>query len=578
MSVSTVDLVDAGMKPIVCRDADHIEESNQGELGPNRDQTGEETPETGTPLTRSLSPSSDGGASAADHSERAPSRRHRKKRGTSAESADAGISTVARTADASEAPDSVLEDQNDVLRSSSDTEASVRGRNSGSRSTGGQKVARPKVRPAGAMGLGFQVPIRVMGFSQVPFGVGDFCVPGLFGSAGERNKSFSDREIIKVLAAPPEKHQRLLETARRLPEILMASDPPLANSAELYGSLALLTESAHWREQDGPVCYVNGQSDVDFVVDMRKDVAPSSIVKQLCSKDTWKLVGQVQAAPIAEPPVRDSEPFGADLQVHKFSSTQFTLLGSFDEDMADRGCKGEVVSDLLFVCQETGESEEAKEKVYLDLTCIENPLQFNRFKKRQEAFRKVFLQVRKQLEAKFGMEGSLAFDAYIHLLKAWLFAFAAKVPHSAISVYQATCIGLFTLKIGHFRLKRSLSLALCFFEGFLRFCYQFYSDTETPFAFDGNALGYRRQSIDLSNGRLLARQITSWRSELYFRSVEINQLSTRPDEWMNVTHSLDPPQVSMEALQLLERSFPVTGEDAFMFGAPPDVWLCDSRF
>jgi len=534
MSVSTVDLVDAGMKPIVCRDADHIEESNQGELGPNRDQTGEETPETGTPLTRSLSPSSDGGASAADHSERAPSRRHRKKRGTSAESADAGISTVARTADASEAPDSVLEDQNDVLRSSSDTEASVRGRNSGSRSTGGQKVARPKVRPAGAMGLGFQVPIRVMGFSQVPFGVGDFCLPGLFGSAGERNKSFSDREIIKVLAAPPEKHQRLLETARRLPEILMASDPPLANSAELYGSLALLTESAHWREQDGPVCYVNGQSDVDFVVDIRKDVAPSSIVKQLCSKDTWKLVGQVQ--------------------VHKFSSTQFTLLGSFDE--------------------ETGESEEAKEKVYLDLTCIENPLQFNRFKKRQEAFRKVFLQVRKQLEAKFGMEGSLAFDAYIHLLK----AFAAKVPHSAISVYQATCIGLFTLKIGHFRLKRSLSLALCFFEGFLRFCYQFYSDTETPFAFDGNALGYRRQSIDLSNGRLLARQITSWRSELYFRSVEINQLSTRPDEWMNVTHSLDPPQVSMEALQLLERSFPVTGEDAFMFGAPPDVWLCDSRF
>ena len=80
-------------------------------------------------------------------------------------------------------------------------------------------------------------------------------------------------------------------------------------------------------------------------------------------QDTWKLVGQVQAAPIAEPPVRDSEPFGAGLQVHKFSSTQFTLLGSFDEDMADRGCKGEVVSDVLFVCQETGESEEAKEKV-----------------------------------------------------------------------------------------------------------------------------------------------------------------------------------------------------------------------
>jgi len=540
MSASTVDF-DVGMKPVLCRDVDNVEEHSEGELAPNCNQTGEETPETGTPLTRSLSPSSDGGASAADRSERAPSRRHqRNKRGASHESVDAGVSTVARTVDASEAPDSVLEDlsesyQADVLRSSSDTEASVRGRKSTSRSTGGAKVARPKtVRPAGVVGHGFQVcPIRVMGFPQAPFGVSDFCLRGLFGS-GERNKSFSDREIIKVLAAPPEKHQRLLETAKRLPEILMANDPPLANSAELYGSLALMTESAHWRDQDGPVCYVNGQSDMDFVVDMRKDVAPYSIVKQLCSKETWKLVGQVQ--------------------VHKFSSTQFTLLGSFDE--------------------ETGESKEAKEKVYLDLTCIESPLQFNRFKKRQEAFRKVFLQVRKHLEAKFGMEGPLAFDAYIHLLK----AFAAKVPHSAISVYQATCIGLFTLKIGHFRLKRSLSLALCFFEGFLRFCYQFYSDTETPFAFDSNALGYRRQSIDLSNGRLLARQITSWRSELYFRSVEINHLSTRPDEWMNVTHSLDPQQVSMEALQLLERSFPVTGEDAFLFGAPPDVWLCDSRF
>ncbi|CAL1168586.1 unnamed protein product [Cladocopium goreaui] len=560
MSASTVDF-DVGMKPVLCRDVDNVEEHSEGEFAPNCNQTGEETPETGTPLTRSLSPSSDGGASAADRSERAPSRRHqRKKRGASHESVDAGVSTVARTADASEAPDSVLEDlsesyQADVLRSSSDTEASVRGRKSTSRSTGGAKVARPKtVRPAGVVGHGFQVcPIRVMGFPQAPFGVSDFCLRGLFGS-GERNKSFSDREIIKVLAAPPEKHQRLLETAKRLPEILMANDPPLANSAELYGSLALMTESAHWRDQDGPVCYVNGQSDVDFVVDMRKNVAPYSIVKQLCSKETWKLVGQVQ--------------------VHKFSSTQFTLLGSFDE--------------------ETGESKEAKEKVYLDLTCIESPLQFNRFKKRQEAFRKVFLQVRKHLEAKFGMEGPLAFDAYIHLLK----AFAAKVPHSAISVYQAVkggntvhdffqsscsdkedveeCISSSQIRRKTGRAGRLLSQAeLVPCPLLFRRLSQ---DTETPFAFDGNALGYRRQSIDLSNGRLLARQITSWRSELYFRSVEINHLSTRADEWMNVTHSLDPQQVSMEALQLLERSFPVTGEDAFLLGAPPDVWLCDSRF
>ena len=54
-------------------------------------------------------------------------------------------------------------------------------------------------------------------------------------------------------------------------------------------------------------------------------------------------------------------------------------------------------------------------------------------------------------QAKFGADGVLAFDAYIHLLKAGIHAnssvrqlqilclkaFAAKVPHSAISVYQA---------------------------------------------------------------------------------------------------------------------------------------------
>eukprot|EP00913_Durusdinium_trenchii_P035978 g33662.t1 len=231
------------------------------------------------------------------------------------------------------------------------------------------------------------------------------------------------------------------------------------------------------------------------------------------------------------------------------------------------------------LCKDSdGDSRDKQEKVYLDLTCIESPVQFQRFRKRQEAFRKVFLQVRKQLEAKFGADGVLAFDAYIHLLKAGIHAnssvrqlqilclkaFAAKVPHSAISVYQATCIGLFTLKIGHFRLKRNLSLALCFFEGFLRFCYQFYLDHDTPVVIGGTPLGYRRQSIDLSNGRLRARQSTSWRSELYFRSVEIGQLQTRPDEWMNVTHSLDPQQVSLEALQLLERSFPP--KEDFVFG------------
>eukprot|EP00437_Effrenium_voratum_P054304 CAMPEP_0181525658 /NCGR_PEP_ID=MMETSP1110-20121109/69080_1 /TAXON_ID=174948 /ORGANISM="Symbiodinium sp., Strain CCMP421" /LENGTH=466 /DNA_ID=CAMNT_0023656467 /DNA_START=32 /DNA_END=1434 /DNA_ORIENTATION=- len=464
-AASLVALVDGiDMKSsIVCGEVNESKGQCDSEIMTSRDPTGGETPETGTPLTRSLSPSSDGGASAADRSERAASRRvNRRKKTGSAESAASGApatdvpsASAPKTESLEERADSY---QADVLRSSSDTEASsIRGRNAGS-TTGEAEAA-----------------------------------------AGDGTAS---------------------------PEILLnANDTPLANSAELYGSLALMTESTRWRDQDWPVCYVNGQSDVDFVVDMRKDVAPYAIVSRLLRKDTWKLVGQVQ--------------------VHKFSSTQFTLLGSFEAD---------------------GESNE--NEVYLDLTCIENPTQFRRFKKRQEAFRKVFLQVRSHLEATFAEQGVIAFDAYIHLLK----AFAAKVPQNAISVYQATCIGLFTLRIGHFRLKQSLSLPFASSKAFSGFAT---TDTETPCTIGDTALGYRRQSIDLSAGRLLPRQNPSWRSELYFRGVEAKQ----PDEWMNVTHSLDPLQVSMEALELLERSFPVCAEDAYSFGMPsPDGWLFDSSF
>eukprot|EP00913_Durusdinium_trenchii_P035979 g33663.t1 len=83
-TVSAAALVDnMGMKPIGCREA-NVEENIQGELEPRRDPTGGETPETGTPLTRSLSPSSDGGAeSAADRSERGASRRQLRRRSLS---------------------------------------------------------------------------------------------------------------------------------------------------------------------------------------------------------------------------------------------------------------------------------------------------------------------------------------------------------------------------------------------------------------------------------------------------------------------------------------------------------------
>ena len=46
------------------------------------------------------------------------------------------------------------------------------------------------------------------------------------------------RKLFQVLAAPPEKHQRLLETARRLPEILMANGKSL-RKLESPGTLFL---------------------------------------------------------------------------------------------------------------------------------------------------------------------------------------------------------------------------------------------------------------------------------------------------------------------------------------------------
>eukprot|EP00439_Symbiodinium_sp_Y106_P036368 s4833_g4.t1 len=501
------------------------------------DPTGEETPETGTPLTRSLSPSSDGGTSAADRSEPAASRRQNRRKKTRP-SAGSMCGGMAPEAQSTGAPASALEAraaslQQDAARQDAETEASAAKRKLGGNSKSSRRPPAARHAPAtgGPLGCYHAFPGPMGGLPPVHFGIGAFCMPFLGGFSSHdcqnvHNQEFhvlqqspgtpmpgatctvSDRQILDVLAAKPEIHKRLLETARRLPEILPGSaDSAVANSAELYGSLALLTESPRGRKDRSP-CYVNGQSDVDFVVEMKKDVAPYAMVERLLEKDTWKLVGTVQ--------------------VHKFSSTQFTLLGSFDEQ-----------KDPEF------------KKVYLDLTCIESPVQFNRFKKRQEAFRKAFLDVRKSIEENFAEQGTLAFDAYIHLLK----AFAAKVPRNAISVYQATCVGLFTLQIGHFRLRQSLSLALCFFEGFLRFCYQFYLDTDTPVVLGDTALGYRRQAIDLSCGRLLPRISTSWRSELYFRNLEERQLSTRPDEWMNVTHSLDPQQVSKEALGLLKRAF-----------------------
>lgn len=332
-------------------------------------------------------------------------------------------------------------------------------------------------------------------------------------SLGPTMNSFSDRRIIEVLAAPESTHLRLVATAKRVPEIL--SDPgehALVSCTELYGSLSLdMSEPNALRpwKQDWASYYVNGRSDVDFVVKTRHKVSPSAVAQRLLKKGPWRMIGQVQ--------------------VHKFASTQFTLLGSFEDE---------------------GGGGQASE-VYLDITCIEQTLHFNRFKNRQEAFRKVFMEVRSCIEGQYAAQGALAFDAYIHLLK----AFAAKVPGNALTGFQATCIGLFTLQIGHFRMKPTQSIALSLFEGFLGFCVSFYSDMMRPADLGWHSLSYRQCAIDLSvGGRWLPRMSTTWHSELYFMAEEV-KMQTRPDERMNVTHSLDPARVSVEALALLNRAF-----------------------
>jgi len=248
---------------------------------------------------------------------------------------------------------------------------------------------------------------------------------------------------------------------------------------------------------------------------------PSEIFERLRSKGKWEKISETQ--------------------VPKFASTQYTLHGAFNDEDGD------------------------DTKVFLDITCIESPLHYGRFKQRQEAFRTVFTEVRNHMEAQFSAQGALAYDAYIHLLK----AFAAKVPGNALTGFQATCIGLFTLQIGHYRFKHNQSIALSLFEGFLRFCRFFFGETpqNTPSTYW--QYHYRTVGIDLSNGgRWLPRMSLCWRSELYFMAAEV-KMKTRLDERVNVLHSLDPTRVSAEAQALLSRAFGAGPPGAAWFQPPP---------
>jgi len=476
-------------------------------LGLANEQGGGKTPETGTPPARSPSPSSDGDSAPAV---------------TVGESAGAHVSTQA-VPDAAPVPVAMMAPPaplppsagNGVIRRTREDTRRDKRKNDRAGGRGGGGANRSN---DGTLVMAPPAPYPVM----LP--------PPITANAPPSN-SMSDRRIIEALAAPDATHRRLLWTARRLPEIVQdAAEPSLANCVELYGSLSLdmMQPPSCWSwKQDWESYYVNSKSDVDFVVEMKKKVPPTTVAQRVLKSGPWKLVSQVA--------------------VHKFGSTQFTLLGTF-------GKEGD----------ENGASE-----VYLDITCIEQPLHFERFKSRQKAFQTVFVDARSGIEAQFAAQGALAFDAYIHLLK----AFAAKVPGNGLTGFQATCIGLFTLKIGHFRLKSTQSIALSLFEGFLRFCFSFYGDAPPLPGSYWYSIGYRQCAIDLtSGGRWLPRMSTSWRSELYLMAAEA-ELHTRSDEHMNVTHSLDPCRVSAEALALLKRAFSGTadceGGFSFLGAVPP---------
>lgn len=320
-----------------------------------------------------------------------------------------------------------------------------------------------------------------------------------------------DRRVIEALAAPGTTHRRLLQAAHQVSELLMA-DSKVSFSVELYGSLSLglaRPDGESRQHVEWPLHYVNMSSDVDFVVEMGN--RPPSAVVRLLEKGSWRKVGETQ--------------------VPKFAVTQYTLRG---------------------FTQSTQSTQLSCAEVSLDVTCISEATHFARFKRRQAAFHRIFLETRSRLEAQFGIQGAMAFDAYIHLLK----AFAAKVPGNSLAGFQATCLGLFTLRANHFRLRPTQSIASSLFEGFLRFCAVFYAEPPYRPSVHWQATGYQHCAIDLSgDGGWLPRVNNSWRTELYFMAAEA-EMQVPPDERMNVTHSLDPVRVAAEAQSLLFRAFP----------------------
>mmetsp|Transcript_62800 Transcript_62800/g.138159 ORF Transcript_62800/g.138159 Transcript_62800/m.138159 type:complete len:621 (+) Transcript_62800:179-2041(+) len=322
----------------------------------------------------------------------------------------------------------------------------------------------------------------------------------------------TDRDIIKSIAAAPWRHQELLNAARRSWALLKGDElegggpSSLAMYVDLYGSLALSGAGAnsnrpYW--QDWVRHYIRADSDVDLVVLHRRGADPISLVTTLSTQANFELKSKTI--------------------LHKFETTHYTLKGTFAD-------------------------EEHSDKVWLDVTCISSVLEFERFKRRQEAFRQCFRAARAQLESSLGIDGVLAFDAYVFLLK----YFASTLPSNALSSFQAICIGIFVVQLHLYQLKACRPTGLILFECFLRFCSSFFSDARCPSW--RRLRGYTHCAIDLSlGGRLLPRLSSKWKCEIYLLAGEV-QMQTRVGERMNVAHSIDPEAVCKAATEFLGRT------------------------
>lgn len=184
--------------------------------------------------------------------------------------------------------------------------------------------------------------------------------------------------------------------------------------------------------------------------------------------------------------------------------------------------------------------------VHLDLACISDANQFQRFRARKEAFEAVFSSAHRHMQTKYGMPGGLAFDGYIYLLK----AFAAFASRTSCSSFQAVCLGLFVLRRleSNWRCLPIVPTALLLFEKFLRFCCAFFSDGPRYKAPGDRQLhGHRMCAIDLSGeGRLLRRISMQSSTEMYFAEVE-RRLCASSSDWSNVLHNFDPGAIKDKA-------------------------------